>query len=105
MTTNTDKLKVWATHHSDRGSAYAREMGMRRANGSYQPTSIVAAPSAKAAAEALGMSVSRLHTWASITGNKHEIALATSKPGTVFITNAIAINEDTEWMEVPHVAS
>jgi hypothetical protein len=46
---------------------------------------IVAAPSRAAAARALGCSSAYLGSYGCPTGNDREIALAESKPGTVFI--------------------
>lgn len=50
-----------------------------------QVRAIVAVRTKKEAAVAFGMSLYALNDWASETGNATEIAVATAKPGAVFI--------------------
>jgi hypothetical protein len=54
------------------------------ANGNRQTREIVAATSKAAAMRAFGCSRYEMDNHCSVTGNEAEIALATSKPGTVF---------------------
>lgn len=66
-------MKVYGTIVSARASQYR---------------CVVAAKNQLEAAERLGISVSHLRAYGSITGNVEEVALATGKPGTVFWADA-----------------
>ena len=50
-----------------------------------QLRTVVAATSQAKAAEALGLSLSELRGWWSVTGNKSDLAAAMSEPGRVFM--------------------
>lgn len=58
---------------------------------------MVATATKKEAAELFGFSLHTLNQYASITGNKDDIAVALTKPGTVFIKhrNGVAWHEKT----------
>jgi len=63
---------------------------------------IVAAPTGKEAARLLGMSYKTLSTYGSKTGNTEEIAIAESKPGTVFAS--ASMNYPRVYKEIPPLA-
>lgn len=67
------------------------ESGQRRA--------VVAARSLKAAAALLDMTAYALSNYGEVTGNAHEVCLAMSEPGTVFVmmADSAAVAADHPW--------
>jgi hypothetical protein len=61
--------------------------GLTKANGR-QVRTIVATISKKKAAELIGESIHEINVWWEETGNKTEVAVATSKPDTVFVATS-----------------
>lgn len=87
------KLKVY-------GISSIRRECPKEENRHQQVRNIVAAPSMKEASRLLGMPYNHMRTMASETGNEEELALALSKPGTIFWKPLDYRHED-KWREVP----